>query len=89
MFKKYLVEFTGSILLVYIILAAKNPIATGAIFGLIVMFTSKISNGYLNPAITIVMSALGRIDPSEILPYCLSQVFGALVAFELYKRTTM
>ena len=89
MFKKYLVEFTGSILLVYIILATHNPIAIGAIFGLIIMFTSKISSGYLNPAITIIMSALGRISPSEILPYCLSQVFGGFVALELYKHTIM
>ena len=87
MFQKYLVEFTGSILFVYIILATHNPIAMGAIFGLIIIFTSKISNGYLNPVITIIMSSLGKIKPYEVLPYCLSQVLGGLVALELYKRT--
>lgn len=87
MFQKYLVEFTGSVLFVYIILATHNPIAIGAIFALILMLTSKISKGYLNPAITIVMSALGRIAPAEVLPYCISQVLGGLVAFKLYKHT--
>ena len=87
MLQKYLVEFTGSILFVYIILATQSPIAIGAIFALIIMLTSKMSKGYLNPAVTIVMSALGRIQPSEVLPYCISQVAGGLVAYELFKRT--
>ena len=87
MIQKYLVEFTGSILFIYIILATQSPIAIGAIFALIIMLTSKISKGYLNPAVTIVMSTLGRIQPSEVLPYCISQVVGGLVGYELYKRT--
>jgi glycerol uptake facilitator-like aquaporin len=32
------------------------------------------------------MAAAGKIAPSDIIPYCVVQVFGALVALEIYKR---
>lgn len=82
----YLVEFLGSVFFVYIILATGNPLAIGAAFALIILLTRNISSGFLNPAISIVMVSIGRIHVNELIPYILSQTFGALVALEIYKR---
>ena len=72
-------EFTGSILLVYIILAAKNPIAK--ILDLLFCLLEKYQKMFTT---TIDMSALGRVDPSKFLPNCPTHVFG----FDLYRRAT-
>jgi glycerol uptake facilitator-like aquaporin len=83
---KYLVEFLGSIFFVYIVLATGNPLAIGAAFALAVLLTKNISGGYINPMITITMAAAGQITNVEILPYCIAQILGGLVALELYRR---
>lgn len=82
----YLVEFFGTVFFIYVILATGNPLAIGAALALVILLTSNISGGYINPAVTIVMASAGKLPTSELIPYCLAQVFGGLVALELYKR---
>jgi glycerol uptake facilitator-like aquaporin len=82
----YLAEFTGSLFVVYIFLATGNPLAIGAAFALAILLTASLSGGHINPAITIAMASLGQLSTSEIIPYILSQLFGALVAVEVYRR---
>lgn len=82
----YLVEFIGTIFFVYIILTTENPLAIGAALALIILLTLNVSGGYFNPAVTIAMVSAGTIPTSDLVPYCLAQVFGALVALEIYKR---
>ena len=79
----YLVEFLGSVFFVYIILATGNPLAIGAAFALIILLTRNISSGFLNPAISIVMVSIGKIEVNDLIPYILAQTFGALVALEI------
>ena len=86
MLNKYLVEFFGSAFFIYIILATGNPIAIGAALAFVILLTMNISGGHINPAVTITMAAAGKIPNTEIIPYCISQIFGGLVALELYKR---
>ena len=86
MWNKYLVEFLGSIFFVYVILATGNPLAMGAALALAIVLTKIVSGGHINPAVTITMAAAGKIQNSEILPYCIAQIFGGLVALEIYKR---
>ncbi len=86
MFEKYIVEFFGAALLIYIILATGNPLAIGATLALIILLTSSISGGHINPAVTIVMASAGKLPANDVLPYCLSQILGGLVALEIYKR---
>jgi aquaporin Z len=86
MFQKYLVEFIGTLLFVYVILATGHPLAIGATLAIVLLLTSRISGGFINPAVVIVLSCFGRIPKSEVIPYCLSQVFGGLVALEIFKR---
>jgi glycerol uptake facilitator-like aquaporin len=82
----YLAEFTGTLFFVYIILATGNPLAIGAALALSILLTANLSGGNINPAVTIVMASLGKIGTNDIVPYILAQVFGALVALELFKR---
>ena len=82
----YLVEFLGTAFFVYVILATGNPLAIGAALALAVLLTLNISGGHINPAVTIVMASAGKIPTTDIIPYCLAQIFGGLTALELYKR---
>jgi aquaporin-8 len=85
----YLVEFIGSILFVYVILATGNPLAIGATLALLILMLGNISGGHLNPAVSITMAAAGRLSTNDLVPYCLAQILGGLVALELYKRVKL
>jgi glycerol uptake facilitator-like aquaporin len=85
----YLVEFLGTLFFIYVILATGNPLAIGAALALTILLTASISGGHINPAVTIAMAAAGKLPSVEVIPYCLSQIFGGLVALELYKRYKM
>jgi glycerol uptake facilitator-like aquaporin len=82
----YLAEFFGTALLVYVILATGNPLAIGAALALIILLIGTISGGHVNPAVSIVMASIGRLPIDELVPYCLAQIFGGLVALEIFKR---
>ena len=87
--QKYLAEFIGSIIFIYVILATGNPLAIGATLALVVMLSSSISGGHMNPAVSIVMASAGNLPVADLVPYCLAQIMGGLVALELYKRFRM
>lgn len=84
--QKYLVEFLGSIFFIYVILATGNPLAIGAALALVILLTANISGGHINPAVSIVMAAAGKLPTTELVPYIVAQAFGGLVALEIYKR---
>jgi glycerol uptake facilitator-like aquaporin len=83
---KYLAEFLGTLFFVYVIVATGNPLAMGAALALAVLMTANISGGHINPAVTIAMAAAGKLDVNEIIPYVLSQIFGGLVAIQVFIR---
>jgi aquaporin Z len=83
---KYFVEFLGTTFFVYIILATGNPLAIGAALALAILLTSNVSGGYVNPAVSIVMASAGKLPTADLVPYIIAQVFGGLVALEIYKR---
>jgi len=85
----YLAEFLGVLFVVYVVLATGNILAIAAAYALALILTMATSGGYLNPALTIVMAAAGKLDTSDILPYSLAQILGALVALEIFKRYGM
>ena len=86
MFNKYLVEFLGTCFFVFIILATGNPLAIGAALALTILLTKDISGGHVNPAVSVTMASLGKLPVQDLLPYVLAQVFGGLVALEIFKR---
>ena len=82
----YLVSFLGSIFYVYVVLATGNPLAIGAALALFGLMVKNIQGASVNPTVTITMAAAGKLINAEILPLCISQILGGLVALELYKR---
>jgi glycerol uptake facilitator-like aquaporin len=86
MFQKYFLEFLGTTFFIYIILATGNPLAIGAALAITILLIRNVSGGHLNPAVSIVMAAAGKLPNNELIPYCLSQILGGLVALEIYKR---
>ena len=85
-FYKYLAEFLGTLFFVYVILATGNPLAIAAALALAIFMTAGISGGHINPAVSVVMAAKGRISTNELIPYVVAQIFGGLVALEVYKK---
>ena len=83
---KYLVEFLGTAFFVYIILATGNPIAIGAALTFVILLVSNISGGHINSAVSITMASAGKLPINDLVPYCVSQILGGLVALDIYKR---
>jgi glycerol uptake facilitator-like aquaporin len=88
MYQNYLVEFIATATFIYVVLSTGNPLVIGATLALIILITRTVSEGMLNPVITIVMASAGQIPVNEIIPLTIAQVLGGLVALEIYKRMT-
>ncbi len=83
---RYLVEFIGTLFFAYIVAATQNPLAIGAALAFAILIGGPISGGHFNPAISMLMVSSGNLEVSQLLPYVLSQVAGALVALEIFRR---
>jgi len=83
---KYLVEFLGTMFLMFVIFATGNWLAIGAALGIAVLLGGPISGGSFNPAVTISLFAAGKLIKSDVLPYIIVEILGALAAFYAYKR---
>jgi len=87
--QKYLVEFLGTIVFIYVILATGNALAIGATLALLILVMGDISGGHVNPAVSIVMASAGKLPTSDLVPYCIAQILGGLVALEIFKRVKL
>ena len=83
---KYLAEYVGTLFFIYVILATGNALAIGAALAIVIILTSKISGGNINPAVSITMAFAGKLSKKDLLPYIICQVAGGLTAYEIYKR---
>jgi aquaporin Z len=86
---KYLAEFIATCIFVYVIISTGNPVAIGATLALMILAIRNISGAHLNPAVSLVMASVGKIEIDQLIPYVLSQLLGGLVALEIYKRYRM
>jgi aquaporin Z len=82
---KYIIEFLGSLFLMFVILATENWAAIGAALAIAVYLGGAISSGAFNPAVTISLYAAGKLSKADLIPYIIVQILGALAAFYLYK----
>ncbi len=87
--QKYIVEFLGTMFFLYVILATGNPIAIGLALTLAIMVGGKMSGGNFNPAVSIMMTAAGKLPMKELAPYLIAQIVGGLAALELHKRVQL
>lgn len=83
---KYLVEFLGTMFLMYVIFATGNWGAIGAALAVAVYVGGPISGGAYNPAVAISLYSAGKLAKSDLIPYIIVQILGALAAFYVYKR---
>ena len=81
---KYLVEFLGTLFLTYVIFLTGNYLAIGSALAIAVLIGGIISGGAFNPAIAIAMFYKGQLTSTELIPYMLAQIMGALVAVMIY-----
>lgn len=83
---KYLTEFIGTLFLVLTIgLSVLNgtpmaPLAIGASLMIMVYMGGHISGGHYNPAVSLALALRGKFPSSELVPYMVAQVLGAIVA---------
>lgn len=82
---KYIVEFLGTLFLVFVILATGNYLAIGAALAIAVLLGGAISGGAFNPAVAVVLLVSGKISSKDIIPYIVAEIAGALAAFQLVK----
>lgn len=89
MIHKYLVEFLGTMFLMFIILATGNYLAIGAALAIIALLGGPVSGGSYNPAVTLALYHSGKLMKSDIVPYIIVEILGALAGFEAYKRVIL
>ena len=83
---KYLVEFLGTMFLMFVIFATGHWLAIGAALAVIAFIGGPISGGAYNPAVSISLYSAGKLPKSDLLPYIIVQILGALAAFYAYKN---
>jgi glycerol uptake facilitator-like aquaporin len=83
----YLIEFFGTLFFVFMFLSNGNPIVIGASYALLLILLKDNATGYYNPAITVAMAYQKKISKENVIPFLVSQFFGAFIAFELYKHS--
>jgi glycerol uptake facilitator-like aquaporin len=80
----YFIEFISTILFSYIVLSANNVLIIGAIFTLIIYLNKKTM--FMNPAMTLLMYSGRKISIHDVIPFCLAQIVGVLLALEIKKN---
>ncbi len=83
---KYLVEFLGTMFFVFVIFATEHWLAIGAAVGIAVLLGGMVSLVAFNPAVVFAFYAAGKLPKSDVLPYIIAEILGALAAFYAYKR---
>lgn len=79
---KLLIEFLGTMFLMFVIFATQNWLAIGAALAV----SKAISGGVFNPAVAIALYAADKLPKTDLLPYIIVQILGALAGFYAYKK---
>ena len=82
---KYIIEFLGTLFLVFVIFATENYLAIGAALAVAILVGGSISGAAFNPAVAIALMYAGKLPRSDLIPYIVAQIAGALAGFELFK----
>jgi|UniRef100_A0A6C0DEL6 aquaporin Z len=82
---KYIVEFLGTLFLVFIILTTGNYLAIGAALAVAILIGGPISGGSFNPAVTLALFASGKLASPDIIPYIVAELAGGLSACFLFR----
>lgn len=88
MLQDYLREGLFTTILTLSILFTRNIYFVGGTYFLLLMMGNKEYMGFINPAITFMMSVAGDIKSSDVLYFWLAQFTGALLALQIYVSLT-
>ena len=83
---KYLVEFLGTLFLVFVIFVSGNYLAIGAALSIAVLMGGVISGGAFNPAVAIALFYAGKLSSNDLAPYILAEIVGGIAGFEIVHR---
>ena len=83
---KYLVEFLGTMFLMFVIFATGNWVAIGSSLAIVVLLGGPISGGAFNPAVAISLYSAGKLSKSDLIPYIIVEILGGLSAFYIYNN---
>jgi len=81
---KYVIEFLGTLFLMFVILATNNYLAIGAALGVAVLLGGAASAAF-NPAVTIASMYAGKLSRAAVFSDIVAQIAGAITAVELVK----
>jgi glycerol uptake facilitator-like aquaporin len=84
MMEAVIVEFMGTLVFLYVILATGNFAAIGATLALMIYLGGPISGGNFNPAVTVMLVMAKKQKMDTLLPYIVAQVAGGIVALQLF-----
>jgi glycerol uptake facilitator-like aquaporin len=84
MLEAIVVEFLGTLVFLYVILATGHFAAIGAALALMIYLGGPISGGNFNPAVTVMLVLAKKQKMETLLPYIVAQVAGGIVALQLY-----
>jgi glycerol uptake facilitator-like aquaporin len=84
MLEAVIVEFLGTLVFLYVILATGHFAAIGATLALMIYLGGPISGGNFNPAVTIMLVMAKKQKMDTLLPYLFAQVAGGIVALQLF-----
>jgi glycerol uptake facilitator-like aquaporin len=84
MMEAVIVEFLGTLVFLYVILATGHFAAIGATLALMIYLGGPISGGNFNPAVTVMLVLAKKQKMDTLLPYILAQVAGGIVALQLF-----
>jgi aquaporin Z len=80
------IEYFGTILLLFVIITTGNPLAIGAALALACYIGGPISGGNYNPAVTLLMVLAGKQKKETIFTYIIVQLAAAVTVLQIYKR---
>lgn len=83
---KVLVEFLGTMFLTFVIFATGNYLAIGAALAIAVLLGGPISGGAFNPAVAIALYSAGKIPNTDLIPYLIGEILGALAGLTLFNQ---
>ena len=87
MMNKLLVEFLGTVLLVFVVLATGHWAAIGLALAVAVFLGGSISGGAYNPAVALALYMKKSLSANDLVMYIIAQMLGAAVAFFVYQNT--
>ena len=92
--RNYVTEMIGTFFLVLTIgltvvgATPFAPLAIGLSLMIMVYMGGHVSGGHYNPAVTLAVMLRGKLPGSQVVPYWLSQIVGALLAAFVVKAVT-